>query len=80
MRCNLQLDIQVARRTFALASVAAAGDTDLRAVVNAGRYRHLERTGTLHAAGAAALAARILDDLPLAVAAGAHAPRDHLAE
>ena len=73
MRLDRQEDVEVARRTAAQARLALAGEADAGAVLDARRNVDRERALAGDAARAAAVGARIVDDLaaPVAVRAGA---------
>src|SRR6185312_5570324 len=73
VRLDREEDVKVARRAAAHAGLALAGQADARAVLDAGRNVDGQRLLLAHAALAAAVPARILDDAAGAVAGGAGA-------
>src|SRR5205823_8769871 len=76
----LELHVEVARGAAAGADLALAGQPDPHAVGHARRDAHPDRAPRAHAPVAAALPARLGDDLAEAAAGGAGPRGDDLAE
>src|SRR5690606_6421601 len=76
VRLDVDEDVEIARRRAVGAGFALAVEADARAVVDARGNLDLERLDLVHPALAAALAARLLDDLAAAVTVRAW-PLDH---
>ena len=73
MRPDRDVDVEIAGRGALATGLAFAGETDARAVLHAGRDRHLQRALALHRAGAVADLARVADHAALAAAGRAGA-------
>src|SRR5690606_8644421 len=68
---NADDDVEIARRCAALARLARASDAERRPVLDARGNADLHLAVLLHTAGAAAVRARVLDDLAETAAARA---------
>src|SRR5579872_2381022 len=80
MRCDAQIDVQIAGRSSANAGFTASANANAAAVVHARRHFHRQTPLDFAPSATRAIRTRLLNDLAVAGAFGARRLRDELSE